>query len=79
MPSYIIEYFDATQTFNIALLQEPIGWSREEMEVYLAKKLGISASQLCSLKYVVSVPEDVNSAYTSMDLGFSNCPNAVQL
>jgi hypothetical protein len=79
LPPYIVEYFSDTQTFNIVLLQEPIAWAREEMERYLATKLGVSASQMCALKYMVSVPEDVNSAYASMNLGFSICPDAVQL
>lgn len=78
-PTYIIEYYAQSQTFNVALLQEPIGQSREQAQQYLAKKLGISSQQLCALKYMVSVPGYVSDIYTSIDLRFSFCPNATAL
>lgn len=78
-PPYVITYLSATQYFNIALLQEPIGPVREEMQQYLMGHLDISQDQMCKLKYMVSVPDRVNSQYSGMNLGFSFCPGAVVL
>ncbi len=78
-PPYIIEYISATQYFNIALLQEPIGPVREEAQQYLMTHLGISQDQMCRLNYMVSVPERVNSQFAGINLGFSFCPGATVL
>jgi hypothetical protein len=78
-PPYIIEYISATQYFNIALLQEPIGTVRKEAEQFLMADLGISQKQMCQLNYMVSVPDNVNSQYSGINLGFSFCPGATEL
>jgi hypothetical protein len=78
-PPYIIEYIDSTQYFSIALLEEPLGQTRQEMEQYLMAHLGISQSQMCQLKYMVSVPASVDTTYAGTSLGFSFCPGAVPL
>ncbi len=78
-PPYIIEYISATQYFNIALLQEPIGWVREEAQQYLMAHLAITQTQLCRLNYMVSVPDRVNSQFSGKNLGFSFCPGATVL
>ena len=78
-PPYIIEYISATQYFNIALLQEPIGTTRLAAEQYLMTHLGISQNQMCQLNYMVSVPNRVNSQYAGRNLGFSFCPGATKL
>jgi len=78
-PPYVIEYISATQYFNIALLQEPIGSVREEAQQYLIARLGISQDQLCRLNYMVSVPNYVNSQFTGRNLGFSFCTGATVL
>lgn len=78
-PPYIIEYIESTGYFNIAILQEPLGVVREEMEKYLALHLGISQTQLCILPYMVSVPYSVNKEYAGRNLGFSFCPGAEAL
>ena len=78
-PPYVITYIGATQYFNIALLQEPIGTVREEMEQYLMTHLGIPQSQMCRLNYMVSVPDYINSFYSGKNLGFSFCPDATVL
>lgn len=78
-PPYLIEYINATQYFNIALLQEPIGSTRSEMEQYLMAHLGITQDQACRLNYMVSVPNRVNSAFSGRNLGFSFCPGAAVL
>lgn len=78
-PPYIIEYISATQYFNIALLQEPIGPVREEAQQYLMSHLGVSQGQMCQLDYMVSVPVRVNPQYAGINLGFSFCPGATTL
>ena len=78
-PPYVISYIDSTQYFNIALLQEPIGSVREEAQQYLMQHLGISQDQMCRLNYMVSVPDRVNSQFSSKNLGFSFCPGATVL
>jgi len=78
-PPYIIMYISATQYFNVALLQEPIGATRTEAEQYLMAHLGISQDQMCKLNYMVSVPDHVNSQFAGKNLGFSFCPGATVL
>lgn len=78
-PPYVIEYIAATQYFNIGLFQEPIGVERLVAEQYLMNKLGISQTQMCQLKYMVSVPNRVNQFYSGTDLRFSFCTDAVPL
>lgn len=78
-PPYIIEYIDTTHYFNIALLQEPIGTTRETMQQYMMFRLKLSEDQMCKLDYMVSVPEKVNAFYAGKSLGFSFCPGATPL
>lgn len=78
-PTYFIEYIDATQYFNIALLAEPIGPTRLSMEQYLMLHLGLSQDQMCKLNYMVSVPQDINDQYSGQNLKFSFCPGAIPL
>jgi hypothetical protein len=78
-PPYIIEYIASTHYFNIALLQEPIGMTREAMQRYLMAHLGMSQDQMCKLDYMVSVPAAVNEHFSGMNVGFSFCPKATIL
>ncbi len=76
---YIIEYIQESSFFNISLTQEPIGESRSAAERYLVQRLDVTRNQMCALAYSVTVPDDVNSQYASVNLGFSFCPGAVEL
>jgi hypothetical protein len=78
-PPYVINYIAATQFFNIAILQEPIGQSRKQMETYLMQHLGITQDQMCRLKYMVGVPARINQLYAGQDLRFSFCAGATEL
>lgn len=78
-PPYVIAYIAATQYFNIALMQEPIGQTRRDAEQYLMARLGISETQMCKLNYMVSVPDRVNTSFSGRNLGFSFCPGAIAL
>ncbi len=78
-PPYSIWYEADSNFFSIALLHEPIGTTRLEMEQYLKGQLQISESDLCRLKYSVTVPVWVNQMYAGEELGFSFCPNSVPL
>lgn len=76
---YSIFFVDANQSFNITLLQEPIGDIRAQAESELVRRLGISKEQACLLNYYVGVPAGVNEIYAGRNLGFSFCPGATQL
>lgn len=78
-PPFMITYIATTQYFNIELLQEPIGQTREFAQQYLEQHLGISESDLCRLRYTVSAPSNVSSLYGGASLGFSFCPGATVL
>lgn len=76
---YLITYIASTHYFNIELLQEPLGQTRELAQQYLEQRLGISASDLCKLNYTISAPSSVSSFYGGVSLGFSVCPDAITL
>lgn len=78
-PPYVIDYFSATNYFNIVLFQEPIREVRLQAEQYLMAKLGISQDQMCQLKYTVTVPIRVSQIYAGTNLGFSFCPGSTPL
>lgn len=78
-PSFMVTYIASTQYFNIELLQEPIGQSRELAQLYLERVLGISEIDLCRIHYTVSAPSSVSSLYGGASLGFSFCPGATKL
>lgn len=78
-PAYSIVYADSDQSFNIILLQEPMGYVRAQAEQYLVARLGISQVQACNLRYWVSVPYSINPLYSGKNLGFSFCPGATRL
>jgi hypothetical protein len=78
-PPYTIGYISSTHYFNISLLQEPIGSTREAMQAYLVAHLGLSEDQMCNLDYMVSVPASTNEEFSGENLGFSFCPGAVKL
>ena len=75
--NFSITYEATDNYFNILLLNEPLGQSRNEAEQFLEGALGISADQLCSLNYSVGTVLSVNATYAGEELGFSNCPGAV--
>jgi hypothetical protein len=79
MPPYAIEYIDETQYFSIVLLEEPLKETRLSAEKFLMERLGISKSQMCQLRYMVSVPVRVNPVYAGTDLLFSFCKGAATL
>jgi hypothetical protein len=78
-PPYTITYNSSTDYFNITLLTEPVGKTRAVAEQYLQSKLHIPNDQMCRLKYAVSVPNRVNTVYSSINLGFSYCRGATML
>ncbi len=78
-PPYLISYIGSSQYFIIELLEEPLADTRTQAEQYLMVHLGVSQTDMCRLKYMVSVPNSVNPIYAGTNLGFSFCPGAVQL
>jgi hypothetical protein len=77
--AYEILYISETKYFNVAILEEPIGANRQKAESFLAQLLGATKEQMCALDYAVYVPNEVNTQYSGMNLGFSYCPGAVKL
>jgi hypothetical protein len=77
--SYTILFTEGDQSFNITLLQEPIGTTRAQAEQKLLQILGISQADACYLRYRVGVPYGINPVYAGNNLGFSFCPGATQL
>lgn len=76
---YIINYIKRTDLFSITLLQEPIGEVRRQAEQYLMQRLGITQTEMCQLRYMVSVPVRVSQIFAGESLGFSFCPGATEL
>lgn len=73
-------FYDSTNgAFTIALLKEPLGQVRLEMEQFLMNTLGITQAEMCKLNYYVGTTSDVNPLYDSKNLGFSFCPGATTL
>jgi hypothetical protein len=79
MPPYVITYIASTQYFSIGLFTEPLGESRKKAEQYLMNQLGITQVQMCTLNYIVSVPNFVNEKYSGTNLKFSFCEESVPL
>lgn len=77
--SYVIEYIAKTQYFNIMLLAEPIAESRLAAEAHLVQQLDVDENTICEIKYMVSVPNRVNSILSGKNLGFSFCEGSVPL
>ncbi len=76
---YNIIYDSISQSFTIALLAEPIGHTRLEVERFLIQTLGITQDQMCKFDYYVGTTYLINSFYSSKNLGFSFCPGATKL
>ena len=76
---FSISYEKKYNFFNITLYTEPLGKSRQEAEQFLVNELKLSPQQLCNLNYSIGTISAVNSVYSGEELGFSSCPNAVQL
>ncbi len=74
-----IVYSTSDGAFNIALLSEPLGKARHEMEQFLMDRLGLSQNQLCNLNYYVGTTYWINETYDGENLGFSFCPGATPL
>ena len=78
-PPYLIMYIKTTQFFTIELLQEPIGETRTQVELFLEQRLGLTQNDLCELNYTISAPVSVSQEYAGRNLGFSFCPGATVL
>ncbi len=76
---FTIRYAQDSSSFTISLLKEPLGKARLEAEDFLIDRLGISRTQLCSLNYFIGTTYQVNASYSDKHLGFSSCPDAIQL
>ncbi|MEK9184428.1 MAG: hypothetical protein AAB892_01730 [Patescibacteria group bacterium] len=78
-PHFSISYHEASGTFTIQLLAEPLGEVRREAETHLRNRLGISNPLMCTLNYYLGTPSFVNEAYSNGNIGFSYCAGAAAL
>lgn len=76
---YVISSLEDDQSFTVSLFAQPIGKTRVRAEKDLISQLGITAQEMCRLRYVVLVPFDVSREYAGRNLGFSFCSGAAQL
>lgn len=76
---FAVTYYHSGNGFAIALLKEPLAKTRLEMEQSLQARLGISEAEMCQLKALIGVPIGVNEFLSGRNLGFSFCPNAIEL
>ncbi len=76
---FTVSYNGTLGEFNVSLIKEPIGLSRTDAEQFLESRLGLTAAQLCTLKYFVGTPYWVNETYDNRNLGFSSCQGATPL
>jgi hypothetical protein len=76
---YEISYDAKYNLFTILLLTEPLGKARTDAESFLENALGISANQLCSLKYTVGTTISISDFYGGEELGLDGCPDVVTL
>lgn len=76
---YVIQFISTDNSFTIGLMQEPLRDWRGQAENDLMGKLGVTAKEMCALRYVVLVPFEVSEVYAGRNLGFSFCPGAAQL
>lgn len=74
-----ILYYPGDGSFNVVLLDEPIGQMRLAAESALREALGLSSADLCKLRIQVSTLISVNETYAGQSLGLSFCPGAVKL
>ncbi len=73
-------FYDSTNdSFTIALLREPLGQVRLDVEQFLMTTLGITQEGMCRLNYYIGTTYDVNPLYAGKNLGFSFCPGATVL
>jgi hypothetical protein len=77
--NFVITYFEADDSFVVALTEEPLGRARLDAERYLAGALGIPTGSLCSLRHYVSTDAYTSEQYAGTDLGFTSCEDAVAL
>jgi len=76
---FIATYDSANQFFTIDLTSEPLGQSRRDAEAFLQTTLGITAQNMCRLKYYIGTVNAVNETYAGRNLGFNGCSGAVPL
>jgi hypothetical protein len=72
-------YLPETGNLTVTLYGEDTKRARLEAEAYLKKELQYSESDLCSIAAEVVTNEYENPRWSGMSLGFSFCPDSVEL
>jgi hypothetical protein len=77
--SYDVAFDQLSSQFIISLNEEPLGKTRLAAEAFMRQILGLANSQLCNIRFLITVPSQVNEQYSATNLGISSCPGAVPL
>jgi hypothetical protein len=77
--NYEIWFNGKDGVFYIRLLEQPIRAARLDAEQFLQRTLNLSAMQLCSLDYYMSVSEYTDVRYVGQHLQFSSCVGSQKL
>lgn len=75
---YALIFFPRESSFIITLNDSNVRRARAIAENDTLEILGISKENICTLKIYITIPFDVNEAYSKESYGFSFCPNAKQ-
>ncbi|TSD06270.1 MAG: hypothetical protein Greene07147_129 [Parcubacteria group bacterium Greene0714_7] len=75
---YEINYFPSDHSFSLVLAGEPLAEVRRKAADDLAKRVGLSQKELCSIVATVQTPRWVNQYYADKNLGLPGCPGSVK-
>lgn len=71
---YTLAYFPVESSFLITLHDSNVRTARAVAELELIDILGLDNSGLCQLRIFITIPFDVNEAYSKKSYGLSFCP-----
>ena len=74
---YTLLFINYDQSFLISITNPDIHRARAVAESDIPIILGIPAKDVCSLKFSLTVPGDVNLQASGRDYGLSFCPNGI--
>lgn len=74
---YAISYDATSQSFNIAISEQPIAKSRTDAEMKFLSDLGITQSEACKLTVTLGVNYGTDPNLFDRNFGLSFCPTGV--
>jgi hypothetical protein len=76
---FSLVYYEADNSYAIAILNEPIAQNRVAASKYLLELLQISEADACKLNVYIGTLYSVNPQLSGQNFGLSFCPGAVKL